>query len=519
MSYDEQVWIDFPDTSTPISADRLAHIEAGISAAHAAVDPNVVTVLSFTGATACHVNHGPFWPINVNLGHFYWDAWMVNDNGYLISEGNGGGHGLLWGGLRSGTTVSATGNMWDGNTPLVTFGADDTTAQGQWAHHAVGWDGSYIYYWIDGILCGVVPYTRARQAQYGQLYVAGSDHQNFAGKLSQLRGFEDSFPSTTPRIGFVPERYFSPFDQLGNTASFLANYMVPHQLIIPDLSDGYDGRQHPGSIHAGPDISGHIAISSGAFAGVPEVSGRPQWVVDTTAPFDPAATVIPAGAVSAIPSLPIGVDTYDSFNRAQQNRNMIAPTLGSTDARASLGAQTWLYGLTGDSRVSMWGIMNGRAVCLFAQGGSREIAYVPRTAAGAGMDVRVDRRPTAQYGTHDTGLCIRVVDNQNHFAVFTRGDASPTTATVDVWKDVAGGLTDLTPTPFTCPPTEWTTLRAVMATGSNTLTVYVDDLAGGWTQIGQLTGLTDHSTGKGAGIANYHSSSAPRYDNFRVLAA
>lgn len=517
--------VDLSDTYAPIAEvdDRIAGdaaLDVRVDALETGggYDPNAVTVLRFTGQVAVHVNHGPFWPLDVDLGHFYWDAWMVNNDGYVISDGSGGGHCLLWGGLRSGTTVGVTGNMWDGNTPLVTFGSDDTTDQTEWAHHAVGWDGSYIYYWIDGLLCGVVAYTRARRAQYGQLYVAGSDHQNFTGKLSQLRGFEDSFPTTQPHLGFVPERYLSPFDQLGNTASFLANYMVPGQVIIPDLSDGYNGRVHPGAIHAGPNLSGHIAISSGAFAGVPEVPGRPSWEVDATAPFDVAAAVVPTGAIAAIPALPAGADTYDSYNRAKQNNNMVAPTLGTTDARASLGAQTWLYGLTGDGRESRWGIANGRAVCLFAQGAAREIAWVPRTAAGPGMDVRVDRRGGATYGTHDTGLAIRVANNLNHYAVVTRGDASPTGATVSVYKNLAGNLSVLGST-LACPATEWTTLRAVMPTGSNVLTVYVDDLGSGWTQIGQLTGLTDHSTAKGAGNANYHLSTLARHDNFRVLAA
>jgi hypothetical protein len=34
MTYVEQVWVDEPSTSTPLSADRLNHMEQGIADAH-----------------------------------------------------------------------------------------------------------------------------------------------------------------------------------------------------------------------------------------------------------------------------------------------------------------------------------------------------------------------------------------------------------------------------------------------------------------------------------------------------
>ncbi len=495
---------------------RVDALEAG-----GGYDPNAVAVLRFNGESSCQINCGDFWPIGVDLGHFFWDAWVApTGNGYLISDGAGGSHALLWGFLVSSGRASVTGNVYSG-LALTTFSADDVVEVGQWAHHAVGWDGTNIYCWVNGILSGLTPYASARRAGLGQLYVMGSDHQNLPGDLGQLRGFEDCFLPATPRIGFVPETYFGSSGRSGtiDTASFLQTYMTPGQLTVADISDGYNGVLHPGTLGAGNGgVPGRQSISTGAIGGISQAPGRPLWVVSDTAPFHPDMDRWPTGPVDAIPSLPAGVDTYDSFNRAEQHRLMIYPTLGVTDARASLGAQTWTTSIVNDARESLWGIINGRAVCLYAQGEAFEVAWVPRTAAGAGMDVRVDRRGVAA-STFDTGLCLRVADNANHYGVVTRNDSSATTATVNVWLLLAGAFTNLTPTPLTCPATAWTTLRAVMPTGSTTMTIYVDDLAGGWTQIGQLTGLTNHSTAKGAGLANYHLSTLARHDNFRVLAA
>ncbi|MDQ3106306.1 MAG: LamG domain-containing protein [Actinomycetota bacterium] len=473
-------------------------------------------VLSFDGGVARHVNHGPFWPVGVNLGRFFWDAWLAPANNaganYYISDGSGGSHALLAGFQPTGSNQIVTGNLWDGST-LTTFGSDDSVGQGEWAHHAIGWDGTYVVYWLDGIVSGLKAFAGPRRAGLGQLYVGGSDHQNFVGSIAQIRGFEDSFPFLNLAAalpGFTPERFFSAVDGSSGQkrASFLADYMLGGGL-IPDLSDGYHGVRHPGSLSAGPDLAGVIAISTGAVGGVPQVAGRPDWIVDASAPFDPAVLNTPTGVIAAVPSTPAGAKIFDSFNRAKQSRLLTAPTLGQTQA-GSLGPLTWSYGLTGDARTSKWGILNGRAVCLFAQGAARETAWVTNDTAD--MDVRVDRRSGATYGTHDTGLTLHQADNLNHYAVVTRGDPILAT-TVDVWKNIAGTVTNLGT--FTAPTTAWTTLRATFV--GTTLTVYCDNGGGGWTQIGQLTGQTQLSTAMGAGLANYNLSQVARHDNFTVL--
>lgn len=492
----------------------------GTTGSAAAVDASAVHVLRLTGEPACHINHGDFWPTGVNLGSFFWDAWVApgaNTANYLISDGNGGGHGLLWGFQAVGDEQGMTGNVWPGEVPVTTFGTDDTIAVGEWAHVAVGWDGTTIYCFIDGILCGTTPYSSVRQAQYGQLYVGGSDHQNFIGDIAQLRGWEGAMPFVPgrgPYYGFTPERYFSAVSDSGASgvpASFVANYMVPGQVVVPDLSDGYNGRRHPGPLNSGPNRAGIIAISDGGLDSVPQVPGRPQWVASSTAPFDAEAARWSTGTIPAIPALPAGAKVFDSFNRAKQSLVLLDPTLGSTDARASLGAKVWQ---TSDQSASVapyaesqWGIINGRAVSLMG-GAARHAAWVASDSPDA--DVRVKRRSSAAYNTHHTGLSLRVQDGANLFAVYSTGPKTGATIWVD--RNVAGSITNIGS--WSAPATSWTTLRATFV--GTTLTVYVDDGGAGWTQVGQLTGQTAFQAATGFGLANYGILNNARYDDFTL---
>jgi hypothetical protein len=59
-----------------------------------------------------HVNHSTFWPpqvsgVQVNLGtQFLWDSWVApQSGGYLISDGYGGSHALLWGFITSASNM------------------------------------------------------------------------------------------------------------------------------------------------------------------------------------------------------------------------------------------------------------------------------------------------------------------------------------------------------------------------------------------------------------------------------
>ena len=72
-----------------------------------------------------HVNHGPFWPpqvsgVEVNFGtQFFWESWVCPlGSGYLISDGYGGSHALLWG--FNGSPGPVYGNIWNG-TAIQSF--------------------------------------------------------------------------------------------------------------------------------------------------------------------------------------------------------------------------------------------------------------------------------------------------------------------------------------------------------------------------------------------------------------
>ena len=59
---------------------------------------------------------------SVDLGSFfYWEAWVApRTNGYLISDGYGGAHALLWGPiLLSSSSMIFQGNIWNGRHPSI----------------------------------------------------------------------------------------------------------------------------------------------------------------------------------------------------------------------------------------------------------------------------------------------------------------------------------------------------------------------------------------------------------------
>ncbi len=514
------------DAVADLEAVPKQQLDAAVAGA-SGFDPNAICVLRIVAEEGSrHVDHGDFWPTATDLGHFFWDAWvapaLMATTGYLVSDGAGGNHALLWGfQVAAGGLMHGTGNVFPAAFPLVTFGSDDGVQPGEWAHHAVSWNGAHIWYYIDGIACGKVPFAGPRQAGYGMLYVGGSDHNLYVGDLAQLRGFEDWCPivPADAAYGFVPERYFGTRDKAlsARAASFLATYMTPGALTVPDLSDGYRGRVHPGVVNAGPyTIVGRSGFTSGAVSSTAQIPGRPTYVVSDTAPFDAPLARVPTGLVPAVPALPAGAKVFDSFNRPKQNLMSITPTLGATDARASLGALTWNSGInTGvaGSYASPWGLINGRAVSLMGAAAFHAAWVVTDAADG---DVRVKRRPSATFGTHETGLSLRVVDGANLFAVQTGVAAGGVGSTlVDVIRNVAGTVAYLAR--FAAPNTGWTTLRATFI--GTTLTVYVDDGGAGWTQIGQVTGQTAHQTATGFGLANYIPSTLCRYDDFGVWAA
>ena len=101
--------------------------------------------LAFDGSPMT-VDSGPFWPEQTPLGPFYWIARVRpaanTSQGYVLSDGYGGAHALLFGFRGGRGRLEVTGNVWDG-TRIVSF-SGGSCAEDVWCEVAVRWDGTTI---------------------------------------------------------------------------------------------------------------------------------------------------------------------------------------------------------------------------------------------------------------------------------------------------------------------------------------------------------------------------------------
>ncbi len=60
-----------------------------------------------------HINHGYFWKPGQTLGPCMWEAWFMPDqfdpSRYIISDGYGGAHALLWSGMSGNINFKDSG--------------------------------------------------------------------------------------------------------------------------------------------------------------------------------------------------------------------------------------------------------------------------------------------------------------------------------------------------------------------------------------------------------------------------
>jgi len=451
------------------------------------------------GSFGRSVYHGKYWDeASTDLGRFLWECWCCPLGGgggsgqYWISEGYGGGHSVLM--------SPSNGNIWNGSA-ATSFTSDYIPQDGEWLHSMVSWDGTNVRTYVNGIVTSVTAFAGPRRTNAGQgsLYIGGSDHSNFHGKISAVRAFESANQATALvnayfKNGsvnnydwpFTPHRQLGPYDVVPfgavsdeAAAQFCADYTVPGTT-VRDLSNGYGGRVHHG-----------VLIGDNGYMNT-KPSG--YFVKDPTCPQRHDTDVLLVRTLPTAPSTPGGAKIFDSFSRAPSLLAFtVDPILGSTES-GSLGAKTWQYAVA-DS----WGILDGRAVF---QGSYWGAAWVASNSAD--MDVRVDRR--AVTGLSNTGLCARVQDASNYLSVYAEG--SLTAPTVRLQKGGAGTFTTIATAASV--PTSWTTLRLVCS--GNTLTVYCDA-----TQVITATDAT-YNTATGAGLfSHYPPSTARRWDNFTVI--
>jgi hypothetical protein len=474
------------------------HQTINFTAAIVVVSPTYV--LEFDG-TPKTVDYSFFWPPDTNVGPFFWEFWAMPGNDsyarYMLSDGYGGAHALLFG-FNYGPPGHYTlmGNIWNGTEPFY-FNSDDGPSPGEWGHFAVGWDGQNIITYYDGVPVGKQPFTgpRVSTGLYNgatMLLIGGSNHQNFIGRIAQVRGYEENNPrANSPESSFVPQTIFSSDGQV------LSYYFRPAS-IVADLSFGYNGVHHDGWPR------GMLLFYFYGCDGCP----TPQFVLDPTAP-DFASPNNPGQTntlIDAPPPAPGGARLFDSFSRNNSTHILNSKGgLGDTET----GAGTWRTNID-SSQPQPFGILSGRAVLL---GDSTALAWVPVATTTGNLDVRVDRARGNFGSGANTGMCFRVTDKNNFFFAFTSDDQSnlsgPKKLTVGYYQ---AGLRNLLADGITLPSQNWTTLRAV-TTHTGGISIYVDNAL-----LYSTTNSFNADAG-GAGLFNHGPgmSLQNRWDNFTVF--
>lgn len=181
--------------------------------------------LSFTAVNQSHVNHGCFWEPNVKYYTFFADALIrPTGSGYgPLSAGYGGNHDLLWGVTGDATNgYTITGNIYDADTSTATsFSTVDKLRHNEWAYIAVAYDGASIIAIINGVPSSIIAYTgnrRTNNGYEGTLFVGGSNHLNYSGKIGMVRIMEGNLPYVGS-AGLKGTAFRPPVNS-GNAASY-----------------------------------------------------------------------------------------------------------------------------------------------------------------------------------------------------------------------------------------------------------------------------------------------------------
>jgi concanavalin A-like lectin/glucanase superfamily protein/carboxypeptidase family protein len=454
-------------------------------------------------------DYNVFWPGFIDLGHFFWEFWAMpgDDAGatYMISDGYGGAHAILFGVASYSSSEPGRyillGNIWNGSE-LTYFGSDEGPAPNEWGHFAVGWDGSNIIVYFNGVPVGKTTFVGPRITPggiqgTGRLLIGGSDHNNFRGRIAQVRGYETYNPREA--IGNTVLATFAPQTVFSVDGSLLSYFFRPSNNIADLSLYGQYGRQHPGLVRS--TANGVLYPCEGC--------PLPQFVIDPTAPDfahpnQPGQITAPVDTPSAVP---IGALIFDSFSR--RNSTYVlggSGGLGSSEGGSS-GSKLWQTN-EGGSGPQPFGILNGRGVLL---ANTTALAWVKTGSGGADFDIRVDRRPRG-FGTgHNTGISFRVVDSNNYFFAYSSDGANASQPqTLTIGRCLAGLRTVLASGVLL--PISWTTMR-VVTTEAGLVLVYADDTLA-YSTISSLLSNSDgmglYNNGPGLSLTN-------RWDNFRVF--
>ncbi|MCM3903078.1 MAG: carboxypeptidase regulatory-like domain-containing protein [Pyrinomonadaceae bacterium] len=500
-------------TLTGLGESRVANFTAALNLS---LSPSYV--LEFDGAPKSVDHSMPlpgdynlFWPDGLDYGHFFWEFWAMPGNNaggtYLVSDGYGGAHALLFGvshiGAREPGRYQLAGNIWNG-TRLTSFGSDEGPAPNEWGHFAVGWDGSNIIVYFNGVPVGKTLFVGPRITPggshgTGRLLIGGSDHANFRGRIAQVRGYETYNPREA--IGSSVFATFAPQTVFSVDGSLLSYFFRPSNNIADLSLYGQYGRQHPGLVRS---------TANGVLHPCPECP-LPEFVIDPTAPdfANPHQPGFPPAPVETPANVPNGALIFDSFSRRNSTYALGGVGgLGSSE-RGEAGPKTWRTNAAG-AGPQPFGILNGRGVLL---ANAEALTWLNMASGGTNFDIRTDRRPRNSGTGHNTGISFRVVDSNNYFFAYSSdgADASlPQTLTVGHY--IAGLRTVLASE--ISMPSGWTTMR-VVTTGAGVVRVYANGTLLYSTNSSLLSnsdGVGLYNNGPGLALTN-------RWDNFRVFVA
>lgn len=513
-------------SGAPATAGAL--VDAYYGGAGGGASSSGPTVLEFGDeAENKAMTHGRFWgatgaPLALEGDSFFWDGWFRVESpgtGYVLSDGWGGAHAILW-----CPGFAQSGNIRNGAASTLNFGGDYTANPGEWFHGAVACDGSFVYTFINGVCVGRTAWSGDRytngSSSDGFLLVGGPfDHQIFEGAVAWLRGFDvNKFPLTAAGgqvPGFCPERFPSGYFLKAGTeiyADFVADYTK---------GDAHD--TSPSGARLGGVISGGIGqwwhgrpVGGTYYPGAPGAGGPPEsslllptFTSDPTCPLTTTGTQPVSGEIARTPTAPAVDDlVFDSFQRANQTFALqLSPSLGSTES-GTLGPLVWQTGNAVNdpptNRPESWGILGGYAVMVGAN--NWPVAWVDSGVADHW--VHIDRS-LATWASKTTGLCFRLSDEDNFWYV---GIQSGTLA--QFGKCEAGVLSG-------------TSNRAISATATQ-LSVRINGTSAQLYQDGVSVGAafsvagfneTETNCGMLAPMDGTQVDSLARYGNFRIKAA
>jgi hypothetical protein len=428
--------------------------------------------LQFDRNLGHHVRHGMYFSNNGTAGldfsAGYRGLWVYPENGaeYAISDGHGARHALLFGvaGADAGY-FRLTGNINDkASNTLITFGSNTRLRENEWSHIAWAYDGSSgIIVYINGVPAGYLAYTGTintnSNAGIGMLYIGGSDHSNWHGRIMSGHFFENfalpyaQFQTPNHNTAFQPliepETFYVKPDGNPIDATFAFDYSTGS---LADLSNGKSGRKFSGARNSSPQPFGSfmpIANNSGFVSRTSAESELPKFVA--------SGFEIPTYAI--VGSVPAGKTLYDDFQRTSPVNWAFKSKLDIGTARTG---QNWQ---SVDAKKWFWGIQDG---LFYAVGGGQDTIYVDSGTGSTNIDVTFVLR-TGAFNKSGYGGSFSInftdVNNRVRVVCYASGncDAYTHIGGTQTLVQSAGGV-----------PANFNTLRIVR--NGNLLKVYVDNV-------------------------------------------